>query len=103
MTDMSLSVTGTDILMMFSATVRVGASDAMFVVFDVDGTDYHVMRNFNNLGDRDDTFCVGMQYYLSGLADASHTVKVQWKQSGGTAYQDGASYPRVLTARVWTQ
>lgn len=44
----------------------------------------------------DKVLCLSMSY-VGTLTAGEHTIKIQWKTSSSTIYQDGASYNRILT------
>jgi len=102
MTDMSvtLTTTGGKVLLAFTATFRDDLQYAAELRFDVDGSNQYCTQKYLAYGSTASRDVVNMQYIVSGLSSGSHTFKVQWQHVGssGTSYQDGGSYPRVLSA-----
>ena len=97
MTDMEVRFVsgGRPILMIFSAPFYAGQHTQ--VVFDVDGTDYGYGREGRSDGNyiNDNSIAIA---WLETLSAGTHTIKVQWKTSGGTAYQRGSTDGnRILT------
>lgn len=98
MTDMSITITttGGDVLLMFSAAIRASAGGSVPMIEFYDGSSsYHAITK-NNYADQQSPFSI--QYLLTSVSAAEHTFKVRWKVANGTGYQDGATYPRVFTA-----
>ncbi len=97
MADMTktITTTGGNVLLLFSATMRGGATtDDYHVRFEIDNTTArHEVRMSDNVKQR----VMSIQWLETSLAASSHTFKVQWKDDAGTVNQDGASYPRVFT------
>ena len=97
MTDMEVRFVsgGRPVLMVFSAPFYAGQHTQ--VVFDVDGTDYGYGREGRSDGNyiNDNSIAIA---WLETLSAGTHTIKVQWKTSGGTAYQRGSTDGnRILT------
>lgn len=96
MTNMSVSLTttGGDVLVQFSASVRSSGLARLLV----DDVEKHQICWIGG-GSSATTFVASMQWLATSLAAASHTFKIQWKKgAAGTTHQPGASQKRVLTA-----
>lgn len=100
MANMSITITtkGGNVLLMFSGVIKTSTSGYGHVRFDVDGTPHHDTFVHNQSGSVADHDSIGMQWLETSLAAGSHTFKVQWKDSSGTIYQEGAGTPRIFTA-----
>jgi len=98
MTDMSidLTTTGGKVLVMFSASMRTTEYHKGYLRLLVDTVEKHVV--VWEVGSNAANHSTMMQWLATGLSSASHNFKVQWKKDDATNYQDGATYPRVLTA-----
>jgi len=89
--------TGQPVKVSFSAPVRAdGSGGRIYGVIDIDGTD---KVSTAVQGTTTDDSQMTLQW-LETLSAGSHTIKVQWKTSTGTVYQEGASKGlRVLIAQ----
>ena len=99
MTDMEIRFVsnGRPVKVDFALTSRMNAANlqAMFAI-DIDGTD--LIEYVKDQSDPEanilhDSSGIWLEYLSAG----EHTIKLQWKVSSGTNYQDGATYKRILT------
>jgi len=98
MTDMVVYFvsSGRSVTVTFNAPIGISATSNASYAIDIDGTD-KVETFFQDNNDYRKPISMGWSEVLSAGA---HTIKVQWKNSSVTSYQDGASYgARVLTVR----
>lgn len=105
MANMSITITtkGGNVLLMFSGTIRISAEGGggitpLYFRFNLDGTPYHIQHSKFSYDQTNDTFVLSMQYLFTGLNAELHNFKMQWQTTSGTIAQDGASYPRILSA-----
>jgi len=99
MTDMSVSktVAGGAALVLFSGTIRLSHEHQEgYLNIEIDSTVKHESRFSWSAYESGEFRHWHLSWLETGLSAASHTFKVQWKTSGGTIYQDGATYTRSL-------
>lgn len=81
----TLTTNGGDVFVFFAPLVGLGSSQVVFFDLDVDGTglggdDGIVAAVPSGVG-----IAIPVMAMITGLAAGSHTIKLQWKVSGGTA------------------
>ena len=91
----TITTTGGNVLVMFSATMRTQEDWGGYTRLLIDGIEKH--RIGWELGNNAALHSTAMQWLETGLNAGSHTFKIQWYSMGVTIYQDGVTYPRVLT------
>lgn len=99
MTDMTIYFvsSGRPVVMEWTGPLKDAGGGAISLVFDVDGTDYGGGRNAGKGLATDSQTSFSWQEVLSSGA---HTIKVQWKGSGSTTYQNGSTIaPRAFTVK----
>lgn len=98
MANMSITIVtkGGNVLLLFSATINCDAGSSDYALrFDVDGTPHQTLVVVNNGDIRD----VSFHWLETSLGAASHTFKVQWKDTTGTVEQRGDTEgPRAFSA-----
>ena len=99
MANMSITLTtvGRNVLLMFNAFITGSTDNTADLRFDIDGTPHAFARMDSATSSTG--MQVSMQWLETSLAAGSHTFKVQWKDTSGTAEQEGSTIgERVLTA-----
>jgi len=102
MTNMSVALTtkGGNVLLLFTGTIRGSQALSAWSLrfYDGSGAVGTVYQSESASSHADAYRPFSMQYLVTSLAAGAYTFKVQWKDTEGTVYQDGASYPRTLIA-----
>jgi hypothetical protein len=79
---LALTTTGGDVLVCFVALVQSGASQAVYLDLLLDGV--RVGGNDGIVGFYNGYMALPLVYLLTGVSAGAHTIKLQWKVSGGT-------------------
>jgi len=84
-TNLALTFTtdGGDVMVTFAGYISNGNNVDTTIGVDVDSTDYEIIVDQTNNGA--DKANVSFVYIFTGLSAASHTFKLRWKTSSGTA------------------
>lgn len=99
MADMSIDFTpnGGAVLVMFSASIRMPGGTHGEARLLIDGAQ-KVATKYSSGSSGTYEHVVVLQWIETGLSGSPNVIKIQWKDTAGTVYQDGTTHRRVLQA-----